>query len=99
MKTQEVKELIGRSLDASAATSDIPGKLEEGGVILDFNPGFSDRVINKLFSVVDPILIEREYVRKLSFVFYRIALSGVAAIIFLLLSIFLSEGSLSGGRF
>jgi hypothetical protein len=99
MKILEIKELINRSLDATASTSDIPGKLEEGGVILDFNPGFSDRVIDKLFAVVDPLIVEREYVRKMSYIFYRIALSGVAAIIFVLLSIFLMEGSLSFNSF
>ena len=99
MKILEIKELISRSMDANAPTSDIPGKLEEGGVILDFNPGFSEKVIDKLFSVVDPLIIEREYVRNLSYIFYRMALSGIAAIIFLLLSIFLMEGSLSFNSF
>lgn len=99
MKVLEIKDLISRSLDANASTSDIPGKLEEEGVLLDFNPGFSDRVIDKLFSVVDTLIIEREYVRKLNYIFYRIALSGVAAILLLLLSIFLMEGSLSFNSF
>jgi len=99
MKVSEIKELFYRSLDSTAATVDIPGKLEEGGVIFDFKPGFSDKVINKIFATAGNVAQEVEFVKSLSYVFYRIALTGVAAIIILLISIFLMEGSLSFNSF
>ena len=40
-----------------------------------------------------------EFVKSLNYVFYRIALPGVAAILLLLISIFLMEGSLSLNSF
>ena len=99
MKVSEIKELFYRSLDATAATADIPGKLEEGGVTFDFKAGFSDKVIDKIFATAVNVPQEVEFVKSLSYVFYRIALTGVAAIIVLLISIFLMEGSLSFNSF
>ncbi len=99
MKYSELKKLFFRAVDAEASTTDIPEKLEEEGVVFNFNPGFSDKVIGKIFSSVDAIYEEIEFVKTLNYVFYRIALTGVAAIVILLISIFLMEGSLSFNSF
>ena len=82
-----------------ASTADIPVKLEEAGVIYNFKPGFSDKVIDKIFAAGATVKQEIEFVKSLNYVFYRIALTGVAAIIILLISIFLMEGSLSFNSF
>lgn len=99
MKLSEIKGLFDRSLDVTTTTTDIQGKLEEGGVIFDFKPGFSDRVIDKIFATTLNVAQELEFIKSLSYVFYRIAFTGVAAIIVLLISIFLMEGSLSLNSF
>lgn len=99
MKVSEIKELFYRSLDATASTADIPGKLEEGGVIFNFKPGFSDIVIDKIFAAGVIVNQEIEFVKSLNNVFYRIAFTGVAAIIALLISIFFMEGSISFNSF
>lgn len=99
MNLSEIKELFIRSLDAKASTEYIPGKLEENGVYFNFKPGFSDKVLERIFSTGVVVKREAEFVKNLNNAFYRIALTGVAAIIVLLISIFLMEGSLSFNSF
>lgn len=99
MKVPEIKELFYRSLDPMASTAGIPEKLEEGGVIFNFKPGFSDKVIDTIFAAGVTLNREIEFIKSLNYVFYRIALPGVAAIIALLISIFSMEGSLSFNSF
>ena len=99
MKPSEIKKLIIGSMDADAAPEEIARRLEEEGISYDFSKGFSDRVIDRIFSTGVTILRQREFVRSLNYVFYRVALSGVAAIVILLISIFFMEGSLSFNSF
>ena len=87
------------SLDESADNVEVSRKLMEEGVNYTFNTGFDDRVLNKLFSHGLSIKREVEFVKYLNFAFYRIALTGVAAIAVLLISIFIMEGSLSLNTF
>ena len=95
MKSSEIKNLIAESLDPETDTEKIAGKLESKGISFDFREGFTEKVLNRLFST--PILIyrETEFRRNLNQVFYRIALTGVAAIIILMLSIFIAQDSFS----
>jgi hypothetical protein len=99
MKPAEVKELMISSLSADSGSEDISKKLEEAGVEYSFSDGFRDKVLDKIFSAAISVNREIEFVRSMNSVFYRIALTGVAAIILLLISIFLSEGSLSFNSF
>jgi hypothetical protein len=99
MKPTEIKNLIISSLDAESDSRESSMKLEEEGISFDFRPGFEEKIINKLFSTALVINQEVEYVRSMNFAFSRIALTGVAAIVFLLISIFLMEGSLSFNSF
>jgi hypothetical protein len=93
MKSQEIKKLIidsfGDNPDESAR------KLEEAGISYDFRPGFAGRVIDKLFSTNTGVSRQIEFSRYLNVAFSRIAITGVAAIVLLLISIFLMEGDLS----
>jgi hypothetical protein len=99
MKPAEIKELIINSLSTDNNTGDTLRKLEEEGVRFSFSEGFRDKVLEKIFSVTVTVNNEIEFARSLNTIFYRIALSGVAAIAILLISIFLMEGSLSFNSF
>jgi hypothetical protein len=95
MNTSEIKKLIISSLNADADTVEISGKLEEVGVSYNFSNNFRDKVLNKLFSAGLAVNREVEFVKYMNFAFYRVALTGLAAIVVLLISIFLIQGSIS----
>ena len=99
MKRAQIKELIIKSLSADNNSEDTLMKLEEAGVKYSFSGNFRDKVLDRIFSASVAVNREIEFVRSLNTVFYRIALSGVAAIVILLLSIYLMEGSLSFNSF
>ena len=99
MNKSEIKKLIIISLNADADDVGVSGKLEKEGISYNFSENFSDKVLNKLFSAVLTVNREVEFVKYMNFAFYRIALTGVAAIIVLLVSIFLREGSFSFNSF
>jgi hypothetical protein len=99
MNTSEIKKLIISALNTDADPVDVSGKLEEEGVTYKFSQDFRDKVLNKLFSAGMAVNREVEFVKYMNFAFYRIALTGVAAIIILLISIFFMEGSLSLNSF
>jgi hypothetical protein len=95
MNPSELKKLMISSLDLDTDTSEIPGRIEEVGISYNFREKFGDRVLDKLFSAGLTIKGEVEFVKYMNFAFSRIALTGVAAIVILLISIFLIQGSLS----
>ena len=99
MKASEIKTIIISSLSADTDTSELSGKLEEAGIFFDFKDGFKDKVLNKVFSAGVTVNREVEFLKSMTFAFNRIAITGVAAIILLLLSIFLMEGSISFNSF
>lgn len=96
MNKREIKELIIKSLDPETDTSSFPSKIEDAGSVFSFSSDFKDKVIARIGS---PVVRDMEFIRGLNSAFYRIALTGVAAIIILLISIFISEGSLSFNSF
>jgi hypothetical protein len=95
MNSLEIKNLLISSLDANSDPVVISSQLEEKGVSYDFREDFSTRVINKIFSAGLTVNREVEFVKSLNLAFYRIAITGVAAIVFLLISLYLMEGSFS----
>jgi hypothetical protein len=99
MKSSDLKELIISSLDKESDPEKASGLIEAAGVAYRFREGFSDRVLDKIFTAGDTVVREIEFVRNLNSVFYRIALTGVAAIVLLLISIFIVQGSLSVDSF
>jgi len=86
--------MIG-SLSADNDPSEAARQLEDVGLHYDFSREFSSRVTDKLFSASSPVIRQVEFIRSMNYAFKRIALSGVAAIVLLLISIFLMEGSVS----
>jgi hypothetical protein len=99
MNTPEIKKIIVSSLDLNADPVEVSRKLEQAGVDFNFSTGFGDRVLNKIFSAGLNINREAEFGKYLNFAFSRIALTGVAAIVILLVSLFIMEGSLSLNTF
>lgn len=95
MTPSEIKKLIIGSLDTDSDPGEASKKLADEGLSFDFNTGFSTRVTEKLFSASLNVIRQVEFIRSMSFVFKRIALTGVAAIVLLLISLFLMEGSFS----
>jgi hypothetical protein len=99
MNSSEIKKLLISSLNTDADLSEVSGKLEKEGISYDFNKNFSDKVLDRIFSAGSKVTREVEFVKLMNLAFYRIALTGVAAIVLLLISIFLMEGSLSFNSF
>ena len=99
MKASEIKKLLISSLNADIDTNEISRKLEESVVAFDFRKGFSEKVLDKVFSAGVTLTREVEFVKSMNFAFNRIALTGVAAIVVLLISIFLMEGTISFNSF
>ena len=87
------------SLHEDSNTSEVSRRMEEEGITYNFNENFRDKVLDKLFSAGLKVKREVEFVKYMNFAFYRIALTGVAAIVILLISIFLVQGSLSFNSF
>ena len=99
MKRSEIKDLIIRSADPDHETSETAIILEKEGVSYRFSDGFTQKVTDKIFSAAITVNREIEFVRSMNIVFSRIALTGIAAIVILLISIFLTEGSISLNTF
>jgi hypothetical protein len=95
MKRSELKELIISSLSKEESGSETARMLEEAGVDYSFKPDFRDKVLDRLFTAGYVVNREMEFVRSWNLAFYRIALTGVAAIVVLLISIYVMEGSFS----
>ena len=93
MKISEINKLIISSLDSDADITKIKKEFEPVSRLFDFSGNFEDRIFDKLLS--QKITPQIEFGRIISWAFPRIALTGVAAIILLLISIFLMEGSFS----
>ena len=60
-----------------------------------FGPGFHSKVMDKIAEEKEPLILRPEFNKSLFTVFKRVALTGVAAIIILFLSIYLSDDSFS----
>ncbi len=99
MKPTRVKEIISDALSAGKDTTGMMKELEDAGANYSFSYGFRDKVIDRIYSASLTVNREVDMVRSMNTVFYRIALTGAAAIIIMLISIFLSQGSLSFNSF
>jgi hypothetical protein len=99
MDTSEIKKLMISSLNAEAETNDMPGKLGKEGINYDFSQNFSDKILDKVFSSGAKVSRQVELFRYMNLAFYRVALTGIAAIVVLLISIFIMEGSFSFNSF
>ena len=99
MDTERIKRLIISSVDSEKSSEEVRHELEEAGITYSFAEGFTDRVMNRLAGTSVTLTREIDFLRSFNRAFYRIALTGVAAIVILLISIFIMEGSLSFDSF
>ena len=99
MKSKELKKIIINSLSSEDISFDPAKELEDAGVSYSFSKNFREKVMNKLFIAGMVVNGEVEFIRSWNLAFYRVALTGVAAIVILLISIFLMQGSLSFNSF
>ena len=99
MKKSDIEKLIIKSLSPDTETGSYREKLDQAGVSYSFGKDFTEKVIGRI--VWGGVVIHREmdFLKSLNRAFYRIALTGVAAIVILLISIFIMEGSLSFNSF
>jgi hypothetical protein len=95
MKAEEIKALLLNSLSNEVQLEDQNKKLEEAGVSYSFSYGFTDKVLERVFMARESIYRKVEFTRYMNLAFYRIALTGAAAIVLLLVSMYLMQGSLS----
>jgi len=99
MKTSDFKKMLISSLDHDSDPRQYSEMVESETGSVDFKEGFSDRVLDKLSVPAVAVVRELDFLRSMNIAFYRVALTGVAAIVLLLISIFLMEGSLSFNSF
>lgn len=95
MKRSDLKQVIISSLSNNEEPELTAGKLQGAGVDYSFSPDFRDKVLDRLFTAGVVVNREIEFVRSWNLAFYRIALTGVAAIVLLIVSIYAMEGSFS----
>jgi len=94
MNSSEIRKLIISSLENETDNGMVSSELLEV-LSYDFSDGFEKRVLNKIFTEEPAMKRQFEFDRSFNLAFYRIALTGAAAIVMLLISLFLREGFLS----
>lgn len=99
MKVSDFKKLLIRSLDENGGPETASLIIEEAGSAFRFSDGFHDKVLDRIYSSGSAAIRKVEFARNMNHVFYRIALTGVAAIVILMISIFVMEGSISVDSF
>ena len=95
MKADEIKRILINALSSPDHPENQFSKLEEIGVSYSFSNGFTEKVIEKVFLLKVSINHKIEYARYMNLTFLRIALTGAAAIVIMLVSMYIMEGSLT----
>ncbi len=95
MKPEKLKDLLFRSL--SSELGDDEREVLERELLTDhkFREGFRDRVMKRISSGRILLNGKREMLRSFDSIFMKVAIPGAAAVIILMLSLLLSQGSLS----
>jgi hypothetical protein len=95
MKQQNLKELLLRSVTEELDHDE--RKFMEAELLPDytFSPGFGERVMKRIGMEKVPVYMRPEFIRSFNIGFKRVALTGVAAILILAISLLFSQGSLS----
>jgi hypothetical protein len=95
MKSQEIKKLLTGSLDNDSESAAISRQIEDAGISYKFSENFTERVLDRIFGTGSAIVHENEFLKRMNIAFYRIALTGMAAIVLMLISILIGQGSFS----
>jgi hypothetical protein len=99
MNSSELKDFLITSLNSDSDPLETSARLEKEGLSYDFSKNFNEKVLDRLFMAGYKVTRENEFIKSLNLAFSRIALTGVAAIVVMLISIFLMEGSISFNSF
>ena len=99
MNSSELKDFLITSLNSDSDPLETSVRLQKEGLSYDFSNNFSEKILDKLFIPGIKVARENEFIKSLNLAFSRIALTGVAAIVVMLISIFLMEGSISFNSF
>lgn len=93
MKKEDIKELLLKSLTEDLTEAE--RLVIESEAISDssFSYGFADRIIARIEK--GSLFLKPDFINSLNLGFRRVALTGVAAILLLTVSLLLSQGSLS----
>jgi hypothetical protein len=95
MNKEEVKKLIIRSLETDADLIKVHEAMEPVFRNYDFGDNFTEKVLDRLFFPGIRITRQIELLKIVNWAFPRIAFTGLAAIVLLLISLFVMEGSFS----
>ncbi|MDX9928316.1 MAG: hypothetical protein RBS37_00510 [Bacteroidales bacterium] len=95
MKANELLNLIEKGLQTGIGAEDLHSRMKSEGVDYNFGQGFTGRVMDRISDGLTLAARQVDFVSSLNSIFYRVAFAGVAAIIIMLISIFISEGSLT----
>lgn len=95
MRADELKKMIIMSLESDPATGTLPDELEEAGVTYRFKDDFAEMIMKRLEAAESLPPADSEFFINMRLAFYRVALTGIAAIILLLISMLLGQGTLS----
>lgn len=94
MDRSEIEKLLHASLEPDADPVKVRGEMESFFADYDFKSDFKDRLFQALFPI-EQKLIRYEFFKSIGWAFSRVAIISAAAIILLLISIFVNEGSFS----
>ena len=94
MNSSEIRKLIISSLENETENNRLTSLLQDE-MAYDFDDDFEKRVLERIFMDIPLTKSKPEFERSFNLAFYRIAFSGAAAIVILLISLFLKEGYLS----
>jgi len=95
MKTEKLKDLLFRSLSSDLGADE--REVLEKELLTDrrFSEGFRSRVMKSITSGRMLLNGKREMLRSFDSIFMKVAIPGAAAVIILVLSLLLNQGSLS----
>lgn len=99
MRTSELKKIIIRLMDGEEPDRDLLMKIREAGADYSFSDNFTERVLASINKTSLVLNRETEFLRSFDNIFYRIAITGIAAIVLLLISIYISQGTISFDSF
>jgi hypothetical protein len=92
MENSEIKKMILNSLGSTDDNRKIASELQDV-LDYDFREGFEQRIIDRISARAR--VVQYEFDKMLSLAFYRVTVTAAAAIVLLMISIFLSQGTLS----
>ncbi|HUS87558.1 MAG TPA: hypothetical protein VMW76_09980 [Bacteroidales bacterium] len=95
MKPEKLKELVLSALTEELGDKDRNVIVKEVLPDYNFSPDFRTVLMSRISKAGKSLIAGREFIRTFDFIFTRIAISGIAAILILAISLLLNEGSLS----